>query len=162
MLSHCDSVDKSLIVLFVLTLAIVTNHDYPAGTVLLETLMRNGEISYQEADIVQREDQWLPGGEREADLMERYNSTPEATVKFVSGGSGVIRLVVTAKETPWWHKFLNCFLGCLSCMRSRFMWCLDCMRSCFVGCLGFMRSCFMGCIRCMRRTWAWLRDSCRC
>ena len=118
----------------------VANRNYPAGTVLLETLMRYGEISYQPTDIVQREGEWKPLGEYEADLMERYRSSPEATVKFLSEGNGAIRSVVTVKKTPWWRKFLNCFLG-------------------FLGC---MRRCFMRIIRCMRFSWAWLRDRLRC
>ena len=99
--------------------------------------MRNGVISYQDTDIVQREGEWHPDGKQEADLMKRYSSTLEATVKFVSKGNDGIRVVV---NIPWWRKFLNCFLGFIRCMRN----------------------CFMGFLHGMRVTWAWLREHCRC
>ena len=78
---------------------------------VLETVMRRGEISYQLRDIVQQEGEWQPPGEYEADLMVRHRSCPEATVKFVTKENGTIGLDV--KETPWWRRFLNCFLQCL-------------------------------------------------
>ncbi|KAL9963903.1 hypothetical protein ACROYT_G027458 [Oculina patagonica] len=48
--------------------------DYPAGTVLLETRMRYGKISYQAKDIVKREDRWQPPDQVETELLERYMS----------------------------------------------------------------------------------------
>ena len=104
---------------------------------LLKTCMRCGEISYQPEDIRQREGEWQPPGECEADLMERYKSSPEVIVKFVSRGNGNFDVDV---KTPWRRKVLNCFMGFLDCMRR----------------------CFWGLIHCMRLTWAWLRDNLRC
>jgi len=57
------------IVLFVLIPAIT---DYPAGTVLLETSMRYGEISYQAPDVVKRVDEWQPPDNYKADLQNQY------------------------------------------------------------------------------------------
>lgn len=88
--------------------------------------MRYGEISYQETDVVKREDEWKPPDEYEADLMERYRSSPEAKVKFLSEGNGAIRSVVIVDETPCWRKccmfFVNCFLGFIRCMRVTWAW----------------------------------------
>lgn len=138
------NIDKSLIVLFALTPAIDAHRDYPAGTVLLETRMRYGEISYQETDVVTREDEWKPPDECEADLMARYRSSAEAKVKFLSKGNGDIHFVVNVDETPCWRKccmfFVNCFLGFFRCTRN----------------------CFLGFIRCMRVTWAWICNHLRC
>lgn len=55
--------------------------DYPAGTVLLETRMHYGEISYQVPDVVKRVDEWQPPDENKAHLKEKYGSTPTAKIE---------------------------------------------------------------------------------
>ena len=67
---------------------------------LLKAHMLYGKISYQPTDVVQREGEWH-AGIYEADLMEPYRSSPEATVKFVTESSGAIRWVIIAKQTLW-------------------------------------------------------------
>jgi len=99
------------IVLFVLIPAIT---DYPAGTVLLETSMRYGEISYQAPDVVKRVDEWQPPDNYKADLKEQHGLTPEAKVKFVSKGSGTISYscVITKEKPSRWRRCFSCGVIC--------------------------------------------------
>ena len=111
--------------------------DYPAGTVLLETRMRYGEISYQETDVVKRVDGWQPSDKNKADLKELHGLTPEAKVTFFSEGNGAISCNVdekkVAEEIPWWRKCMICVAACAA-------------------------ACWAGFTRCMRGTWAWICD----
>ena len=114
--------------MFVLIPAIV---DHPAGTVLLETSMRDGEISYQPTDIVQREGEWQPPDRYKADLKKHHGSTPEAKVKFVSEGNGAISYscVVVTVEKPCRQCsacMTRCWAGFTSCMSATWARICDC------------------------------------
>lgn len=89
--------------------------DYPAGTVLLETCMRYGKISYQPLDVVQWKKSWRPSTQHESDVMERHKQTPKATVRFISDGNAAVRCVVK-DVTPVWSRFwysLRPYLYCI-------------------------------------------------
>ena len=125
-------------VLFVFIPAIT---DYPAGTVLLETRMHYGEISYQVPDVVKRVDEWQPPDENKAHLKEKYGSTPTAKVTFVFKGIGEIECAVA--ELPWWRKCVICVVACAAacwarfthCIRATWMWIYDFVsRRCVCGC----------------------------
>ena len=77
--------------------------DYPANTMLLETRMRHGEISYDPKDVLRREDHWLPSEKYISDLRKSHRSTDDAKVQFVSQGNGDVTVHVV-DVTPWWHK----------------------------------------------------------
>lgn len=72
--------------------------DYPADTVLLDTRLQNGEISYQEEHIVKWIDGWKPSDRHVALLKNQHASTPEAEVVFIAGGNGVVTYSVTPKN----------------------------------------------------------------
>lgn len=65
---------------------------------LLDTRLRNGEISYQEKDIVMWIDGWKPSDRHVALLKNQHASTPEAEVVFIAGGNGVVTYSVTPKH----------------------------------------------------------------
>ena len=69
------------------------HQDYPKGTVLLETRLRYGELSYKEADLVRRESGWSPPEEILQSLRQKHGSKPEAKVKLIVEGNGILESV---------------------------------------------------------------------
>ena len=92
--------------MFFIEIAALTG-DYPAGTTLLQTRLRYGVISYKKKHIVKREGKWKPSERQASELMNRYKSTDDMTVRFVSQGSGGIKY--SAFPTP---RLRHCFTYC--------------------------------------------------
>ena len=104
--------------------------DYPADTVLLETRLQNGKISYEEEDIVQRIDRWQPSDRQVAHLREDYGSTPEATVVFTARGNGAVNYYVTLKSTGdrnGCSSLFRCLARCLRWLGNTTTACLLCV-----------------------------------
>ena len=81
---------------------------YLAGTVLLETYVRHGSISYTDEDVFQREVGWRPTARLQSDLMSRFKSMPLAKVTFVSTGNGGLSYsVVKVTTDDWWEPWLS-------------------------------------------------------
>ena len=81
---------------------------YLAGTVLLETYVRYGSISFNREDIFQEEGGWRPTAKQVSDLMSGFKSIPLAKVTFVSiGNGGVSYSVVKVTTDDWWERGLS-------------------------------------------------------
>ena len=65
-----------------------TSANYPPGTMLLKVRLRNGNISYQNGDVLERKDRWQPSDWQKAVLLQEYRSTAEVIVQFVSSANG--------------------------------------------------------------------------
>ena len=72
-----------------------TSAPFPADTVLLDTRLRYGKISYLKEDVVDRKEGWQPSERHMSHLGVDYLSTPEARVRFISDGYGGVRYDVT-------------------------------------------------------------------
>jgi len=97
--------------------------------VLLIARLRYGKISYQNGDVLEQKDRWQPSDRQEANLIQDYESAPEAVVRFISNGNGGVLYDVTVKRAP-----------------GRFTW----MWNCLLLCLTWMWNCLLGCF-----TWFW-------
>ncbi|XP_078380107.1 uncharacterized protein LOC144663044 isoform X3 [Oculina patagonica] len=80
-------------------IAPVANVDYPANTVLLDTHMDRGKISYKQKHIRNQENNWKPSDKQVSDLMELHKATPKARVKFISKGNGGIHYQVDPERS---------------------------------------------------------------
>lgn len=78
--------------------------DFPANTVLLDTRMRHGVISYKTKHILKREKNWQPSNKHVSDLLELHNETPDARVQFISKGNGGIhyKVIPATSCCPCW------------------------------------------------------------
>ena len=79
--------------------------DYPEGMVLLDTLMRYGEISYDDEDVQSWDQRWHPSEKTVQDLGRDWRSIPVAKVLFISNGVGGVYCkvfkVVKPREGFW-------------------------------------------------------------
>ena len=81
---------------------------YLAGTVLLETYVCYGNISFNPEDIFQEEGGWRPTAKQTSDLLSGFKSIPLAKVTFVSiGNGGVSYSVVKVTTYDWWERGLS-------------------------------------------------------
>ena len=64
--------------------------DYPEGTVLLDTQMRYGEISYDDEDVQSWDQRWHPSEKTVQDLVRDWRSIPVAKVLFITNGVGSV------------------------------------------------------------------------
>ena len=100
---------------------------YLAGTVLLETYVRYGSISFNTEDIFQEEEGWRPTAKQVSDLMSGFKSIPLAKVTFVStGNGGVSYSVVKVTTDDWWQRCLSTsgrFRPCFSWLKRNYKVC---------------------------------------
>ena len=75
--------------------------NYPEGTVLLDTRLRYGELSYDVDDLQKMEENWYPPQEIRQSLQNQYKSTPEAQVKLVVRQNRLIQNVNILKYPLW-------------------------------------------------------------
>ena len=78
---------------------------------LLETRMRYGEISYQDNDVLRREDSWLPSERNKSDLRRDHSLTYDAKVQFVSQGNGEVTIHVVDVTPCWRTNWLPIFVA---------------------------------------------------
>ena len=117
---------------------------YLAGTVLLETYVRYGSISFNTEDIFQEEGGWRPTAKQVSDLMSGFKSIPLAKVTFVSiGNGGVSYSVVKVTTDDWWERWLSTsgrFRPCFSWLKRNYKVCtVACVLS-LVVLLGYLWS----------------------
>ncbi|XP_073256055.1 uncharacterized protein [Porites lutea] len=117
---------------------------YLAGTVLLETYVRYGSISFNREDIFQEEGGWRPTAKQVSDLMSGFKSIPLAKVTFVStGNAGVSYSVVKVTTDDWWQRCLSSsgrFRPCFSWLKRNYKVCtVACVLS-LVVLLGYLWS----------------------
>ena len=126
-------------------------------TVLLETKVRYGEISYNGEDVLQRKDGWRPSERQASMVMEDLKLYAVRTVKFFrTGGDPAVKFSYDKRTLPrpFWEacrggitryndmsRCRNCLSMCHCCLI--FCWCMfkECMITCFlylVRCLGFL------------------------
>lgn len=105
--------------------------DYPEGTVLLDTHMRYGQISYDEEDVHSWDQRWKPSEKTVRDLGRDWNSKPVAKVLFITNGvGGVYCKVVEVKPLKEGICAWLCALFIL-CI----WWCFDKIKACVIACL---------------------------
>ena len=68
--------------------------DYPEGTVLLETKLRYGKLSYKKDDLVTRYKTWNPRKEIVESLKQNHASIAEAQVKIEFRKNRIVQTVV--------------------------------------------------------------------
>ena len=104
-------------------------------TVLLETKVRYGEISYNDEDVLQRKDGWRPSERQASIVMEDLKPYAVHTVKFFrTGGDPAVKFSYDKRTLP---RPAMCHCSLIFC------WCMfkECMIPCFlylVRCLGFL------------------------
>jgi len=81
--------------------------NFPEGTLLLDTRLRFGELSYADDDLVVRENTWYPPEEILQSLRRQFGSTPEVQVKLVVRQNTVVQNVYILKH-PWWRFWVHC------------------------------------------------------
>ena len=92
---------------------------YPADTVLLDTRMRYGEISYRREDVMKRwNDRWKPPEELENCLRENHQSKPEVKVCFYTDRYGVVQSTVTERKLGGWTRLKNHLCYCFVWLRN--------------------------------------------
>ena len=72
--------------------------DYPEGTVLLETKLRYGKLSYKKDDLVTRYKTWNPPKEIVESLKQKHASTVEAQVKIEFRKNRIVQTVVPSES----------------------------------------------------------------
>ena len=76
---------------------------YPEGTVLLDTRIRYGRISFEGRDVRIWDQTWKPSEKVTQDIARDWGSIPVANVQFVSLGSdGVTYTVSKVPPRPSW------------------------------------------------------------
>ena len=104
--------------------------DYPEGTVLLDTHLLYGEISYDEEDVQIWEKNWRPSEKTVQDLARDWRSKAVAKVQFITDGLGSVKYTVfevkPRKEgfCPW---LCALFILCLC-------WCFTKIKACLIPC----------------------------
>ena len=105
---------------------------YLAGTVLLETYVRYGSISFNPEDIFQEEGGWRPIAKQMSDLMSGLKCIPLAKVTFVSiGNGGVSYSVVKVTTDDWCERWLSSSGGFRPCI----FWLKRNYKVCTVACV---------------------------
>jgi len=75
-------------------------YSYPDGTVLLDTLVLYGKISYEEENVKIWEPGWKPSERAVLDLEREWQSVPVANVQFVVNADGGVNCNVLEVQSP--------------------------------------------------------------
>ena len=138
-----------------------TSVDYPAGTVLLQTRMRYGEIFFQAEDVLTRKDRWQPSERQETYLREDHRLTPEATVRFISTGYGGVSFEVTMVPKPdCGTRLKNCLFSCCTRLKNGLCYCCTCLRNGLCSSCTRLKDCFVACflglVHYFGLLWGWI------
>ena len=87
--------------------------DYPEGMVLLNTLMRHGDISYDDEDVQSWNQRWRPSEKMVQDLGREWRSIPVAKVFFISNGVGGVYCKVEKPREGFWCECFEKIKGCV-------------------------------------------------
>ena len=108
---------------------------YPKGTLLLETCMRHGKISYKEKDVLAWYRKWKPPERHVKNLKSEWKKICDAKVKFIAEDADRVSYRVVKVKKGFW--------GSIACYIHRH----KCQCLCFF-CLGIILECFRGCGLC--------------
>jgi len=121
-------------------------YSYPDGTVLLDTLVLYGKISYEVENVKIWERGWMPSERAVLDLEREWKSVPVANVQFVVNTVGGVNCNVLEVQSP--DKGLFSWVKCMKVNSKRiiaaFSW-VKCMKvnskriiaACLVGVIIF-------------------------
>ena len=128
-------------------------------TVLLETKVRYGEISYNDEDVLQRKDGWLPSERQASIVMEDLKPYAVRTVKFFrTGGDPAVKFSYDKCTLP--RPFFEAIRRYSDMSRSRK--CLFMCHCCLILCWGMFEECMIICFlylaRCLGFLWGWCSD----
>ena len=85
---------------------------YPEGSVVLDTRMRYGKISYDDKDVETWDRKWLPPDHIVRDLERDHKWKAEASVQMTSDGNGNIHRPRIVDLTPRWKRvFVSLYRG---------------------------------------------------
>ena len=121
--------------------------DYPEGTVLLDTHMHYGEISYDDEHVQSWDQRWRPSEKTVQDLGRDWRSIPVAKVLFITNGVGGVKYKVKPRKEGFWQWLCALFILCL-------WWCFEKIKVCVIACL----YCFWGMLVLF---YDWLREKCQ-
>ena len=88
---------------------------YLEGTVLLETVIRFGRISYEEEDVNVWDQRWEPSGMTVRELSNDWMFKPLANIRFVATANGGVTHIVRPQSIAIWLSAVlrACILGVL-------------------------------------------------
>ena len=125
-------------------------------TVLLQTKVRYGEISYNDEDVLQRKDGWRPSERQASIVMGDLKPYAVRTVKFFrTGGHPAVKFSYDKRTLP--RPAIRGYNG-----MSRSRKCLFMCHSCLIFCWGMFKECMIICflylVRCLGFLWGWCSD----
>ena len=125
-------------------------------TVLLETKVRYGEISYNDEDVLQRKDGWRPSERQASIVMEDLKPYAVRTVKFFrTGGDPAVKFSYDKRTLPRPAiRGYNCKSRCRNCLSM----CHCCLIFCWCMFKECMIICFLYLVRCLGFLWGWCSD----
>ena len=122
-------------------------------TVLLETKVRYGEISYNDEDVLQRKDGWRASERQASIVMKDLKPYAVRTVKFFRTGGDLAVKFSYDNRTP----AVTGYNGMSRSRKCLFM-CHSCLIFCWVMFKECMIICFLYLVRCLGFLWGWCRD----
>jgi len=135
--------------------------DYPEGMVLLDTLLRHGEISYDAPDVRNWHHKWKPSQETVQNLQRDWMLISVAKVQFRTCGVGGVccRVYQVDRITACVFNFRRWVLN----NPIKFCLIVFCLFPICV-CYDKIKGCVIGTFHCIRRTlisfYEWLREKC--
>ena len=99
----------------------------PADTVLLETRMRYGEISYHNEDVLKWKERWQPSERLENDLRMDHQKKPEVKVRFYSDKYGRVQCTVIETTPGRSTRLKNYLCFCLALLWNPLCFCFACL-----------------------------------
>ena len=109
--------------------------NYLEGTVLLDTVMRFGEISYGKKDVKVWDQRWVPSEKAVHDLSRDWMLRPLAKVKFVTNAVGGVSYSVRPQSI--WRWLSDILIACMLCCVSLGKDCVAWMSCCMLGILSW-------------------------
>ena len=130
---------------------------YPEGTLLLETRMRHGKISYKEKDILARYRKWKPPKRLVKDLKSEWKKICDAKVMFIAEDADRVSCRVVEVKKRFWERiacdiqrrmcqFLCCLCVCMifECFRCCALKMYNCIKSCTLAVYNRIKNCVLG------------------
>ena len=128
-------------------------------TVLLETKVRYGEISYNDEDVLQQKDGWRPSERQVSIVMEDLRPYGVRTLKFFRTGDDPAVKISYDKRTleSIFLEGVRRYNDMTRCRK-----CLCVCHCCLILCCGMFKDCMVTCFlymaRCLGSLWGWCSD----
>ena len=115
--------------------------DCPEGMVLLDTLMRYGEISYDDEDVQSWDQRWHPSEKTVQDLGRDWRSIPVAKVLFISNGVGGVycKVFKVVKPRECFEKVKGCTSECFEKIKGCTIATFHCIRGALISFYEWLR-----------------------